>query len=132
MTSPKIHSERSFGLVFAAVFAVIGIYGLYKGWVPVASVTWLVAGLLLALIAVVSPKLLAPFNRAWFRLGLLLNKIVSPVVLGIIFFGLLTPVAVLARLFGRQVLLLKPRSVSSYWVMRSPPGPASDSFKNQF
>ncbi|MGD9729350.1 MAG: SxtJ family membrane protein [Nitrospiraceae bacterium] len=132
MSSPKIHSERSFGLLFTAVFAVIGIYGLYKGWTPGATVPWFVAGLLLALIAFVSPKLLAPFNRAWFLLGLLLNKIVSPIVLGIIFYGLLTPIAVLGRLSGRQALLLKPRSVSSYWVERSPPGPASDSFKNQY
>ena len=79
-----------------------------------------------------APRLLAPFNLAWFKLGLLMGKVVSPIVLGIIFFVLLTPVAVIGRLFGRDELRLKRKAVQSYWIERVPPGPDGDSFKNQF
>ena len=134
LTSPSstLPSERSFGLLFTAVFAGMGVYGLYKGWILGAIVAWFIISLVVALVTVLAPRTLAPFNRAWFHLGQLLGKIVSPIVLGIIFYGLLTPVALIARAFGRDELKLRPRAVSSYWVERNPPGPASDSFKNQF
>jgi hypothetical protein len=65
-------------------------------------------------------------------LGILLGRIFSPFVLGVIFFVLLTPISILTRLFGRDELKLKKRSLESYWVDRSPPGPPLDSFKNQY
>ncbi len=130
--SSKLPSERSFGLLFTAVFAGIGVYGLYRGWIPRAIVAWFIISLISALVTVFAPRILAPFSRAWFHLGQLLGKIVSPIVLGIIFYGLLTPVALIGRAFGRDELKLKRRAVSSYWIERNPPGPASDSFKNQF
>jgi len=79
-----------------------------------------------------SPQLLAPLNRLWYGLGVLLGKIISPIVLGLIFFVLITPVSLVTRLFGRDELKMKKRNVESYWVDRSPPGPPSDSFKNQY
>ncbi len=129
---PKLPSERSFGFLFTVVFAGLGAYYFYKGWAQSACVTWLAASLAVGLVTLCAPRMLAPFNKAWFLLGQLLGKIVSPVVLGIIFFCLLTPIAVITRLFGRDVLRLKRQAVSSFWVERIPPGPASDSFKNQF
>lgn len=128
----KLPTERAFGFLFATVFAGLGIYGYYKGWDSVAIFATLASSVVLMLTTFFAPKALAPFNRAWFHLGQLLGKIVSPIVLGIIFFGLLTPIALVSRLFGRDELKLKPRTVASYWMERTPPGPAPDSFKNQF
>lgn len=91
----------------------------------------LMAGIICGLLAYTSPRSLAPLNRAWFHLGELMGKIVSPVVLGIIFFGLLTPISLLTRLLGRDELRLKRRAVNSYWIDRAS-GPTGDSFKNQF
>jgi len=76
--------------------------------------------------------LLTPLNKAWMKLGDLLGKVISPIVLGIIFFVLLAPVALVTRLLGRDELRLKMSNSSSYWIDRTPPGPAGDSFKNQF
>lgn len=127
----KIGSERSFGLVFAVVFALIGGWQVYRdrawGW-------WLLgvaAAFLLAAFA--APQLLRPLNRLWFRFGLLLHHIVNPLVMGLLFFGAILPIGLLMRVLGKQPLPLsfEPGS-ASYWVPRRPPGPEPDSFKNQF
>lgn len=129
---PQLPSERRFGLLFIAVFAVVGIYAYFKGWGQTAVIS--LAGLsgLIALITIIAPKLLAPFNRLWFQLGQLMGRIVSPIVLGAIFFLLLTPVAVVTRLFGRDELRLKRKAVSSYWIERKSENSPAESFKNQF
>ena len=93
---------------------------------------WLVASASVAVFTVFSPRLLIPFNKAWHKFGELLGKIVNPIVLGFMFFGLLTPIAVAVRLFGRDELRLKRRSKASYWIELSPPGVVPESFKNQF
>lgn len=124
-------SERRFGLLFVVVFAGAGLYGLAKGWAVAAAVAWLVAAALVG-VALKAPQVLAPFNRAWFHFGELLGKVVSPIVMGLVFFGLLTPIAFVARLLGRDELRLKPSQASSYWIDRLPHGPTSGSFKNQF
>lgn len=131
-SDPKLPSERRFGALFTLVFAAIGVWGHYKGVNPGASNAWLIAAVVVAIVTVAAPRLLAPFNLAWFKLGLLMGKVVSPIVLGAIFFVILTPVAVLGRLFGRDELRLKRKAVQSYWIDRVPPGPDGDSFKNQF
>ena len=79
-----------------------------------------------------APGILSPFNKAWYRLGLLMGKVVSPIVLGILFFIVISPVAIVTRLFGRDILLLRKRNVNSYWIERNPPGPQPESFKEQF
>lgn len=125
-------SERKFGFLFAAVFCGLSIYTYYKNWHLLASAAYFAIACLLLLIALVMPGILAPLNKAWFWLGQMMGKVVSPVVLGIIFFLLITPIAVLGRLFGRDELKLKESAQPSYWTDRTPPGPDSDSFKNQF
>lgn len=132
ISSPKLPSERSFGLLFTVIFAGVGVYGFFKGWAQGTAIAFFVAGFSFGLITILAPRFLAPLNKAWFQLGQLLGRIINPIVLSIIFFGLLTPVALITRLFGRDALKLRPRTCSSYWVERNPPGPASDSFKNQF
>jgi hypothetical protein len=127
-------SERSFGLLFGAVFALLAGYGwFFKSW-PLAVVLLLVAvALAFVLLGFVAPKVLRPLNWLWFQLGQLLGKIVSPLVLGAIFFLMLTPVSLVTRLFGRDELRLKRKaSQTSYWLDRAPPGPEPESFKNQF
>ncbi len=131
-SAPKLPSERRFGALFTLVFAALGAWGRYKGWDPSSTDAWFAAAAVVALVTLAAPRMLAPFNRGWFKLGLLMGRVVSPIVLGIIFFVLLTPVAVVGRLFGRDELRLKRKAVQSYWIDREPPGPAGDSFKNQF
>ena len=133
VSSPTLPSERRFGALFTVVFSLAGIYGHFvKGWSSEVVIGLFVASLVVAVVAIVIPAALAPFNKAWFQLGLLMGKVVSPIVLGLIFFGMLTPVGIIGRLLGRDELRLKKAPVTSYWIDRAPPGPAPDSFKNQF
>lgn len=124
-------SNRSFGLVFAAVFAAIGLLPLIHGG-AVRIWALLVAAVFLAA-ALVFPSALGPLNRLWLKFGLLLHKIVSPVVLGIMFFLVITPIGLFLRARGKDPLRLKPnRQSKSYWIERVPPGPAPESIKDQF
>ena len=127
----KPGSERAFGFVFAAVFLLVALWPLLD---QASARLWaLGVAAVFALCAWLSPRLLAPFNRGWFHFGNLLHRIVSPIALGAIFFGVLTPFALVMRLFRRDALLLHKRSARpSYWVRREPPGPPPDSFGNQF
>ena len=124
-------SDRSFGFVFAAVFLIVALYPLFHA----AGIRiWAVAvsGVFLLLAALV-PQVLAPANRLWTKFGLLLHHIVSPIALGILFFLVVTPTALLMRLFGKDPLRLRfDPAADSYWIKRDPPGPAADSLKNQF
>lgn len=128
----ELPSVRSFGVLFTVVFAVLAVYGYIKGWGQGTWISLAALGVLTALTTLLFPGLLAPFNKGWFLLGNLLGKIVSPIVLGLIFFLILSPVGLVTRVYGRDALRLKRQRVSSYWIDRTPPGPAPDSFKNQF
>jgi Saxitoxin biosynthesis operon protein SxtJ len=125
-------SERKFGVLFTVVFAVLTVYVAWKAWslLAIGACAVLAAGFGVA--TLVNPAVLAPLNRAWFALGVLLGRIISPIVLGAMFFLLITPIGVIARAFGRDELRLKPRDVNSYWRERSDPVAAAESFKNQF
>lgn len=124
-------SDRVFGLVFAGVFLVIAGWPLIHGVAP----RWWALGISVAFGAVawVRPVLLARLNRLWMKLGILLGKVVSPIALGILFFGVVTPIGVMIRIAGKDPLRLKrdPAAVS-YWIERKPPGPPPDSMINQF
>lgn len=124
-------SDRCFGLVFAAVFALIGALPLLSG----GRIRWwalAVAGVFAAL-AVACPSGLGPLNRAWLRVGLRLGAATSPVILGALFYGVVTPIGLLMRWRGNDPLLLRPQSGrDSYWIRRTPPGPAPDTMSNQF
>ena len=123
-------SERSFGLVIAGALVVISAIRLWHG-----SEIWylLVAAAVLAALAVVAPRALKPLNILWFRVGLVLHAIVTPVVLGLMFFTVITPLGWLMRALGKRPLSLGfDRTATSYWIHRTPPGPAPDSLPNQF
>jgi flagellar biosynthesis protein FlhB len=124
-------SDRSFGLVFAVVFLVIGVWPLFHGAPP----RWWANGIaaVFAVIAVAKPTLLASLNQQWIKLGILLGKVVSPIALGILFYGVLVPIGVVMRLAGKDPLRLKyDATTPSYWIPREPPGPPPDSMNNQF
>lgn len=127
----KGSSDRSFGVVFAMVFTVIGLWPLLDG----EGVRWwslaIAAGF--ALVSAVRPGLLGPLNRLWLRFGLLLNRIVSPLVMAMLFYLVVTPIALAMRIAGKDPLRLKrDPEAKSYWIERDPPGPEPDSIKNQF
>ncbi len=133
-SGPSLPSERSFGGLFCAIFIALAGYGWLIGkWSSAIVLGCLIAGCAIGLVAVVAPFLLRPVNWVWFQLGQLLGKIVSPIVLGAIFFLLLTPVSLVSRLFGRDELRSKRKAQQqSYGIDRAPPGPEPTSFKNQF
>jgi hypothetical protein len=124
-------SERAFGLVFATVFVIVTFYPLFVGgvlhrWALVVSLLFLAA-------ALIRPGLLRPANLLWFRFGLLLHVITNPLILGAIFFLVITPIALVMRWSGRDLLLLKPDAgAASYWISRVPPGPEPETMKRQF
>jgi hypothetical protein len=124
-------SDRSFGIVFAAVFLIVAAWPLWSGG---ALRWWAVAvAAAFAVMAVVAPQLLAWPNRLWLKLGLLLGKIVSPIALGILFYLVFMPVGVLMRALGKDPLRLKrDEAAASYWIRREPPGPPPTSMTNQF
>ena len=127
----KIGSNRSFGIVFAIVFAIVGLLPLWSG-APLRLWSLAVGAGFLA-IALVLPSLLAPLNRLWFKFGLLLSKITSPIVMGLVFYLTVTPTALIMRMLGKDPLRLKlDRDAPTYWISRTPPGPDPDSIKNQF
>ena len=127
----KRGSDRSFGITFAVVFTLIGTYHHFKGnevavWLFTLAVMFLLAALL-------QPAALAPFNRLWFKFGLLLHKVVNPVMMGLIFFLAVTPTALVMRLLGKNLLNKKfDRKARSYWIERSPPGPEPQTMRDQF
>ena len=127
MDDVKISSNRSFGIVFFVVFLLITLYPLtYAGeiriWSLIISIIFLILGLL-------NSKILAPLNKIWFKFGILLGKIVSPLIMGIIFFLVVTPIGFIMRLLGKDVLNLKYNKNKSYWIEKN--GPKSK-MKNQF
>ena len=128
----KLPSERTFGLVFIGVFLIAAAYGWHKDFSTTFIEVFLVLAAAFMACTVIAPKVLRPLNKAWYQLGLFLGKFVSPIVLGILFFIVITPVAIVMRIAGRDALMLKKRNVNSYWIDRKPPGPEPESFKEQF
>ena len=126
----ELPSNRKFGFFFTFIFAVVAAYFYYS-----ANVSWtyvfVATALLFLLISLIKSDALLPLNKLWMRFGLLLGMIVSPIVLGIIFFGIFTPIAMLMRLCGRDELRLKYTQKASHWISRSELI-KSESFKNQF
>ncbi len=121
-------SEKKFGFFFALVFLALGIYEVFLARDENFIYVWFFLSITFACITVFLPHLLIPLNAIWMSLGELLGRFVSPIILGVIFFGLLSPIAVVTRLFGRDELRLRGQSVESYWVDRVPSDPISNFF----
>jgi len=126
----ELPSNRKFGFFFTFVFAVTAAYFYYSANVILVYVFIATASIFL-LITLIKSDALLPLNKLWMRFGLLLGMIISPIVLGVIFFGLIAPIAMLMRLSGRDELRLKFTQKASHWISRGEPI-KSESFKHQF
>jgi hypothetical protein len=125
-------SDRNFGIVFSCFF--LALAGL-KFWVHPSNWAYvcLSAAISILTIAFAAPRVLRPLNTIWFRFGLLLHKIVSPLIMALLFYLVVTPIGLLMRACGKRPLNLAfDPAATSYWVARDPPGPAPGSFQNQF
>ena len=127
MDDIKIGSNRSFGIVFFVVFLIIATYPLINGdelrlWSLIISIVFLFLGL-------VNSKILNPLNKLWFKFGIFLGKIISPLVMGIIFFLVVTPIGLLMRLLNKDLLNLRFNNNGSYWIEKTEP---KSKMKNQF
>ena len=127
----KVSSDRSFGIVFTLVFLAMGIWMVLgshpEGWL------FLAGSVILFVVTLARPSILSPLNRAWFKFGLLLGQVVNPLILGVVFFLVITPIAVIRRLLGKDSLRLKSKpSLESYWIDRNPLGPKPNSMTKQF
>jgi hypothetical protein len=127
----KGSSDRAFGVVFTVVFAIIGLWPLIGGGNPYIWALSIAGGFLVA--ALVYPSILAPLNRLWMKFGLLLHKITNPIIMGLVFFVTVTPIALIMRMRGKDPLNRKfDPEATSYWIERQPPGPAPDTMTQQF
>ena len=127
MNDLKIGSNKSFGIVFFLVFLIIAFYPLINNeniriWSLIISIVFLVLGIL-------DSKLLNPLNKIWFKFGILLGKTISPLIMGLIFFFVVTPIGLIMKLFGKDLINLKFHNRDTYWIDKN--GPKSK-MKNQF
>ena len=127
MDDLKISSNRSFGIVFFIVFILIAFYPLInqqeiRTWSVLISLLFLILG-------IINSKILTPLNKVWFKFGIFLGKIISPIVMGLIFFLVVTPIAFLMRILKKDLLNLKFSKNNSYWIEKTDP---KSTMKNQF
>jgi len=127
MNDIKLSSNRSFGIVFFIFFLFIGLYPLINEldlrlWSIIISLIFLILGVL-------NSKILTPLNKIWFKFGIFLGKIISPIIMGLIFFIVVTPIGLLMKILGKDVISLKFNNNKSYWIEKK--GPDSK-MRNQF
>ena len=127
MDEIKLGSNRSFGIVFFIVFILIAFYPLInQGEVRIWSI---VISLFFFILGITNSKILTPLNKVWFKFGIFLGKIISPIVMGLIFFLVVTPIAFLMRMLQKDLLNLKFSKNNSYWIEKKEP---KSKMKNQF
>ena len=125
-------SNRKFGFTFTIFFVFLSLLFAYHDSDFSRVYFWFFIAFFIFIITLLSPNLLAPFNKAWMKLGILMGRVFSPFILGIIFFLLITPISLIIRFFGRDELNLKKSNVTSYWIDRAPSSLSNNSFYNQF
>ena len=123
----KIGSNRNFGVVFFVVFLLIGLWPILRGnelriWAIVISLIFLILGIL-------NSKILTPFNKVWFRFGIFLGNFISPIIMGIVFFLVVTPTGLIMKLFRKDLINLRKNNSSTYWIEKKD---IKSSMKNQF
>tara|TARA_B100001057_G_scaffold468472_1_gene527674 strand:- start:392 stop:781 length:390 start_codon:yes stop_codon:yes gene_type:complete len=123
----KISSNKSFGIVFFIFFLIISIIPLFHDgkivvWFFLISLIFLILGLL-------NSQLLTPLNKLWFKFGIFLGNLISPIVMGLIFFSVITPISIIMKLSGKNLLNLKKGSKETYWIKKSQ---LKSKMKNQF
>ena len=126
-----IGSERSFGIVFSAFFSILALWPLIGG----GDINTILAGIALVFLAIslIAPRVLSPLNKIWFRFGLFLGRIVTPITMGLLYITTVVPIGLIMQALGKDLLRLKTsEKAESYWIVRDPPGPEGESLKNQF
>jgi hypothetical protein len=123
----KISSNRNFGVVFFIFFMIISLFPLFKDgnvrvWAVVVAIIFLILGLL-------NSSVLSPLNKIWFKFGILLGNFISPIIMGLVFFIVVTPTSFIMKVFGKDLLNLKKNNKKSYWIEKSP---IKSKMKNQF
>ena len=127
MNKVKIGSNRSFGIVFFIFFLIIGTYPIFfqgelRIWLLIVSIIFLLLG-------IINSRFLSPLNLLWFKFGMLLGRVVSPIVMGLVFFLVVTPTGLIMKILNKDLLRLKKKNIKTYWIER--PSIKSD-MKNQF
>jgi hypothetical protein len=129
----KLPSERSFGITFAVVFTLLALWLYWRKGLPIWALLFLTSAIVFAIVAYLSPHILRPFNRVWMKFGLLLHRIINPLVMGLLFFLIFLPTGIIMRLLKKDLLRLRRDSeVASYWIARSAATDPPTNMKNQF
>lgn len=124
-------SNKKFGWTFTVIFGLLWLYAVLNNFAEYAYVLFVMCATF-ALVTLTSPDMFARMNHLWYALGETLGKVVSPIVLSIIFFIIFTPVSLITRAFGRDILLMKRKKNASHWIDRGNKALDPDSFKHQF
>ena len=130
LSQVKLPSNRKFGFFFSTIFLLASLYSYYIDSEFMVYILGLLCGILL-ITTITNPKVLLPLNKLWMKFGILLGMIVSPILMGIIFFGIFTPIAMIMRLLGRDELRLRLKKQKTHWINRKILNKI-DSFKKQF
>ena len=127
MDKVKIGSNRSFGIVFFIFFLIVGTYPIFfQGELRIWS---LIVSIIFLLLGIINSRLFTPLNLLWFKFGMLLGRIVSPIVMGLVFFLVVTPTGIIMRILNKDLLRLKKKNIKTYWIERSS---IKSDMKNQF
>ena len=126
----KLPSNRKFGFFFSTIFLLASLYSYHIDSEIMVYILSLLCGTFLV-ITIMNPKILLPLNKLWMKFGFLLGMIISPIIMGIIFFGIFTPIAIIMRLSGRDELRLRLKKQKTHWIKRKT-STEVDSFKKQF
>ena len=117
MDKVKIGSNRSFGIVFFIFFLIVGTYPIFfQGELRIWS---LIVSIIFLLLGIINSRFLTPLNLLWFKFGMLLGRIVSPIVMGLVFFLVVTPTGLIMRILNKDLLRLKKKNIKTYWIERS-------------
>ena len=127
MDDLKISSNRSFGIVFFVVFLIIALYPIINNQEP--RLWSLIISLIFLFLGLLNSKFLTPLNKLWFKFGIFLGNLISPIVMGLIFFSVITPISIIMKLSGKNLLNLKKGSKETYWIKKSQ---LKSKMKNQF
>ena len=127
----KLPTNKNFGTFFGFIFLILGTY-FYVFTESTLEIYFFIISAAFFLSAFLFPSILKPLNIAWMFIGFILSMIISPIVLGIIYFLMFTPYAIFMKIFGRDYLRIHDKKFSSFWRKREPAGPGADSFKEQF
>ena len=127
----ELPKNKSFGTLFSIIFLIVSVYSFYLSHFYVGLI-FLFLSLVFFGITIFKPKLLQPLNILWMKFGLLLSKIMNPIILGIIYFGIFTPISILMKTFNRDELKIRPLNRETYWQERNADSTDRFRFKNQF